>query len=91
MATLFNNYPYISSSKFSANWHATATNIGMVVEYCGHVMECICTVCISLPVFVVCCQPVHSCIDSPLHGLDLFLEIFLWKLVSVLFDKLKIL
>ena len=27
-AILFNSYPYISSSKFSANWHATATYIG---------------------------------------------------------------
>ena len=32
LATLFNNHPYISSSKFSANWHATATYVGMVVE-----------------------------------------------------------
>ena len=36
----FNNHPYISSSKFSANWSATATYVGMVAE-CGHVMECI--------------------------------------------------
>ena len=41
MATLFNNHPYISSSKFSANWRATATYVGIVVELCGHVMECI--------------------------------------------------
>ena len=27
-----NNYPYINSSKFSANWRATATYEGMVVE-----------------------------------------------------------
>ena len=32
MATLFNNHPYTSSSKFSANWRATATYVGMVVE-----------------------------------------------------------
>ena len=31
-ATLFNNLPHISSSKFSADWHATATYVGMVVE-----------------------------------------------------------
>ena len=30
--TLFNNHPYISSCKFSANWHATTTYVGMVVE-----------------------------------------------------------
>ena len=29
MATLFNNYPHISSS---ANWRATASYVGMVVE-----------------------------------------------------------
>ena len=29
---LFNNHPYKSSSKFSANWRATATYEGMVVE-----------------------------------------------------------
>ena len=32
MTTLFNNHPYISSSKFSANWRATANYVGMVVE-----------------------------------------------------------
>ena len=33
VTTLFNNHPYISSSKFSAaNWRATATYVGMVVE-----------------------------------------------------------
>ena len=32
MATLFNNHPYIGSSKFSANWRATATYVGMIVE-----------------------------------------------------------
>ena len=36
MATLFNNHmrvhPYISNSKFSANWRATVTYVGMVVE-----------------------------------------------------------
>ena len=32
MATLFNNHPYISSSKFSANWHATATYVRTAVE-----------------------------------------------------------
>ena len=37
-------------------------------------------------VFVLC-QPVHSFIEPSLHGPDFFLEIFLWRLVSVLFDK----
>ena len=36
------------------------------------------TVCMAQLVFVLC-QPVHSC------GLDFFLEVFLWRLVSVLF------
>ena len=42
MTTLFNNHPYISSSKFSSNGHATTTYVGMVVaERCGHDMECV--------------------------------------------------
>ena len=33
---LFNNHPYISSSKFSANWDATATYVEMYVGVaCG--------------------------------------------------------
>ena len=34
MATLFNNQPYtcVITGKFSADWHATATYVGMVVE-----------------------------------------------------------
>ena len=31
-ATLFNNHPHISNSKFSADWRATTTYVGMVVE-----------------------------------------------------------
>ena len=31
MATLFNNHPYISTREF-ANWHATTTYVGMVVD-----------------------------------------------------------
>ena len=42
------------------------------------------TVCMALLVCVLC-QPVHSCIEPSLHGVDFFLEIFLWRLVSVLF------
>ena len=37
------------------------------------------TVCMARLVFVLC-QPVHSCIEPSLHGLDFFLEIFLWRL-----------
>ena len=37
------------------------------------------TVCMAFLVFVLC-QPVHSCIEPSLHGLDFFLEIFLWRL-----------
>ena len=33
------------------------------------------TVCMVLLVFVLC-QPVHSCIEPSLHGVDFFLEIF---------------
>ena len=38
MATLFKNHPYISSSKFSANWRATATYVGMVSDKNGSVI-----------------------------------------------------
>ena len=31
------------------------------------------------------CQPVHSCIEPSLHQLDFFLEILLWRVVSVRF------
>ena len=41
------------------------------------------TVCMALLVCVLC-QPVHSCIEPSLHGVDFFLEIFLWRFVSVL-------
>ena len=60
LATLFNNnlYIHVSSSKLSANWHATATyvHVGMIVVLCGHVMEslslcgtsCLCTLSASV-------------------------------------------
>ena len=35
MATLFNNHPYISSSKFFANWRDTATYVGMAITLCA--------------------------------------------------------
>ena len=45
------------------------------------------TVCMACLVFVLC-QPVHSCIDHPYTWTRfLFLEIFLWRLVFVLFDN----
>ena len=40
------------------------------------------TVCMAL-LGCVLCQPVHSCIETSLHQLDFFLEIFSWKLVSI--------
>ena len=58
--TLFNNHPYISSS--SADWHATATYVGMVVE-CGRVDGVHITVWHSL-LGCVLCQPEHSLIQS---------------------------
>ena len=55
----------------------TPTYVGMVVEYCGHVMELVhITVCMALLVFVLC-QPVHSCIVPSIHGLDFFLVFFM--------------
>ena len=56
MATLFNNHPYISSSKFSASWHATATYVGMLLNavamlwsayHCVHDNSCLCTLSAS--------------------------------------------
>ena len=44
-------------------------------------MECILCACMARLVFVLC-QPVHSCIEPSLHGLDFFLEIFLWSTVG---------
>ena len=79
MATLFNNHPYVSSSGTPVGTKFTATYVGMVVEYCGHVMEVHITVCMALLICVLC-QPVHSCIEPSLHGVDFFLEIFLWRL-----------
>ena len=43
------------------------------------------TVCMALLVCVLC-QPVDSCTETSLHQLDFFLEIFSWRLVSVLFS-----
>ena len=52
-------------------------------------MEVHITVCMALLVCVLF-QPVHSCIEPSLHGLDLFLEIFLWRL-NLFLDTLIIL
>ena len=40
------------------------------------------TVCLALLVCVLC-QPVHSCIERSLHGLDFFLEIFYGDFVII--------
>ena len=63
MAVLFDNHPYINNSKFSANWHATATYVGMVQCWImwpcsGRVYHCM-YVCMALPVCLLH-QPVHS-------------------------------
>ena len=55
MAPLFNNHLYISSSKLSTIWHATATYVGNnVAVTCYGAYHCV--------AFRVCvlCQPVHS-------------------------------
>ena len=39
MATSFNNHPYISSNKFSANWHATVTMSLHGLRYCKPIIE----------------------------------------------------
>ena len=31
----------LKSHRLVPTWRATATYVGMVVEYCGHVMECV--------------------------------------------------
>ena len=73
MATLFNNHPYISSNKFSANSCATATYVGMVDE-CGHNMECIslCAWHFSFLYFVNLC---HS-LSHPSSAIDFSFEFF---------------
>ena len=44
------------------------------------------TVCVARLVFVLC-QPMHSCIEPSLHGLDFFLEIFYGELFLFFFDN----
>ena len=75
MATLFNNHPYISSSKYYGCWI-------MWPCYRVHI-----TVCMALP--CVLSQPVHSCIGTSLHQLDFFLEIFYGDLFLFFFDKIS--
>ena len=83
LATLFNNHmhPYISSSKFSTDWRATATYVGMVVE-CGCVMEPTYH-CVAF--LFLCALSASAFIVSFLHQLDFFSEISLWRLISVIF------
>ena len=45
------------------------------------------TVCMARLVFVLC-HPEHSCIEPSLHGLDFFLEIFLWRLLYSFVNRL---
>ena len=68
-ATIASLHKY--SSKFSANWCATATYVGA-----GWLLPWPCyrvhiTVCMALLVCVLC-QPVRSCIETSLHQLDFF-------------------
>ena len=67
-------HPYISSSKFSANWCATATYawsacVSSGTSLCAwHI-----TVCMALLVLIMYFfQPVHSCIEPSLHQLNFF-------------------
>ena len=63
-----------NTSHFSANWCATVNYVGMVVEWCGRVMECISLCCMAL---LVCVYFVNQCIhwaiptsarfDTPTH------------------------
>ena len=62
----------------------TVTYVGMVVEIMWPCYGVHITVCMALLVFVFC-QPVHSCIEPSLHGLDFLFRNLLWRLVSVLF------
>ena len=74
IATLFNNHLYISSSKFSADWRATATYVGYVG--CWIMWECYGV--FSIP--CLCTLLASAFIEPSLHQLDFFLEIFLWRL-----------
>ena len=60
MATLLNNHLYISSSKFSANWCATATYVGMVVSlfaYVQQVIRLVTLVCVRLYIHMYVLAP----------------------------------
>ena len=70
---------YISSSGTLVGTKLTATNVVILnnmamlwsAYHCVHGTSCF-----------VLCQPVRSCIEPSLHGLDFFLEIFLWRLYN---------
>ena len=57
MATLFNNHPYISSSKVCADWHATATYAGWLLDNVAMLWSAY--PCVAFFVCVLC-QPMHS-------------------------------
>ena len=61
----------LKSRKLVPTWCATATYVGMVVEYCGHVMECI-SLC-GIP--CLCTLLSSAFIEPSLHELDFFQEI----------------
>ena len=96
LATLFNNHPYISSSKFSTNATGTPlfTYVGMVrccrimwpwyMEYILHITVCMALLVCVHTYFAIVSQVIHSAIDTSarfLLWINLFMEIvFFWLL-----------
>ena len=69
MATLFNNHSCISSSKFSANWHATATSANIILlwtncELCVIVQHCWVIMCLSLCLYSAVQEKLTTCQNS---------------------------
>ena len=60
----------------------TATYVGMVVELCGHVMECI-SLC-GIP--CLCTLSTSAFIEPSLHELDFFLKSFYGDFFLFFFD-----
>ena len=67
----FNNH-IISSSGTPVGTKFTATQVGMIVEYCGHVMELVHT-CMQCGTPCLCTLSASAFIESSLHQLDLLI------------------
>ena len=78
MTTLFNNHPYRSSSKFSANRHATATYVGVWLVDVGKIW-----LFLNTPNPTCTLPPYFIFTSSSLHFLNFFHLICLYKLIGL--------